>query len=580
MSNILKSIKGLFNKIPSWHQWQKIPSVLNKKERYFILGFVFLAIAGLFGWLISYNIQHTILVPAYGGSFSEGIVGSPQYINPILSQTSDADRDVSELIFSGLMQYDSKGNLIPDLAEKYSIGDSGKIYDFFLKKDVKWHDGQPFTADDVIFTINAIQNPTNRSPLRINWSSVQVEKIDDFTVRFKLNAPYAPFLANTTVGMLPSHIWKDISPEKFILAPENLLPVGTGHYELKKTKKDKDGFITYMELDAFGEYDSAIRPFIDKIYLYFYPSEEELIKAYNQGKIDNLALISNQNKNALKSVGIKSKEYELNLPRYFAIFFNQSNSTALSDKNVRLALNYATDKKEIIDKVLQGKGKQIDSPIPTNVLGDSNGLQTYEFNLDKAKEILEQNGWKDTDGDGIREKKNEKLAIGLVTTEMNQLRQSADIIKEQWAKVGVQVDITISNIGEIQQQYIRPREYQAILFGEVLGLDPDPYSFWHSSQKKDPGLNLALYDNAKVDTLLKDARQLVGNDQLRSAKYKEFQQLVINDAPVVFLYSPYQLYFTAKDIKGISVENIVLPSMRFVDIENWYIKTQRVKKEE
>jgi len=577
MSNFSQFIKRLSNKLPSWHQWQKIPSVLTKKERYFILGLGILTIASLLGWMISYNLKHTTAVPAYGGNFIEGIVGSPQYINPILSQTSDADRDVSQLIFSGLMQYDGKGNLIPDLAENFSIGDNGKTYDFFLKKDIKWHDGAQFNADDVVFTVNAIQNAVYRSPLRVNWAGVQVEKVDDFTVRFKLTTPYAPFLANTTVGILASHIWKDISPDKFLLAPENLAPVGTGPFQLKKTKKDKDGFITYMELDAFGDYSSPARPYIDKIFLNFYPSEEDLIKAYNQGKIDNFTLISNQNKNALKGLGMKSKEYELNLPRYFAIFFNQSNSTALSDKNVRLALNYATDKNEIIDKVLQSEGKQTDSPIPSSILGYNDGLQVYEFNLDKAKEILEQDGWKDTDNDGIREKKDEKLAIGLVTTEMNQLKQTADLIKEQWLKAGVQVDITVSNIGEIQQQYIRPREYQAILFGEVLGLDPDPYSFWHSSQKKDPGLNLALYDNSKVDTLLKDARQIVGNDTLRSQKYKDFQQLVINDAPVVFLYSPYQLYFTAKNIKGIGAENIVLPSQRFADIRHWYIKTQRVK---
>ncbi|MCX6814013.1 MAG: hypothetical protein NT078_02285, partial [Candidatus Azambacteria bacterium] len=147
------------------------------------------------------------------------------------------------------------------------------------------------------------------------------------------------------------------------------------------------------------------------------------------------------------------------------------------------------------------------------------------------------------------------------------------------AKVGAKVNVIISNIGEIQQEYIRPREYQAIIFGEVLGLDPDPYSFWHSSQKKDPGLNLALYDNQKVDVLLKDARQVVNNDELRAKEYEQFQQYVIDDAPVVFLYSPYQLYFTAKKIKGVEAENIVLPSKRFADIQKWYIKTQRIKKD-
>ncbi|MFZ5559840.1 MAG: ABC transporter substrate-binding protein [Patescibacteria group bacterium] len=577
MGKILQFIKRLLKVFPSWYQWQKIPSVLNKKERYFILGLLFLAILSLFGWLIFYNIRNTIVVPNYGGSFKEGIIGSPQYLNPVLSQTNDADRDVTELIFSGLMKYNSQGELVPDLAEKYAIGDQGKVYDFFLKKDIKWHDNQPFTAEDVVFTIQTIQNPDSRSPLRINWTGVEVEKIDDFTVRFKLKTPYAPFLANTTTGIIAKHIWEKILSEKFILAPENLEPIGTGHYKLKKFKKDKEGFINFIGLEAFGNYDSERRPFIEKIELYFYPDEESLIKAYNRNKIDNLSLLSIQNKSLLKRVKSKSNTQQLNLPRYFAVFFNQSKSKALSDKTVRLALNYAANKKEIIEKVLEGEGKPVESPIPSGVWGHTDETKIYNFDLEYAKNILEQAGWKDADNDGIREKKEEKLEIELITTELKQLQQTANLLSEQWSKIGARVNVKILNIAEIQQEYIRPREYQALLFGEVLGLDPDPYSFWHSSQKKDPGLNLALYDNKKIDELLKDARQTL-DQEARLKKYKEFQQILVDDVPVVFLYSSYHLYYTAKKIKGIEVENVVLPSKRFADIEKWYIKTQRIKK--
>jgi len=577
MRKFVQFIKRLFSKIPSWHQWQKIPSVLNKKERYFILGFLFLGIISLFGWLISYNIKNTIVVPNYGGSFREGIVDSPQYLNPILSQANDADRDVTELIFSGLMKYNSQGDLVPELAEKYAVGEQGKVYDFFLRKDIKWHDGQSLNADDVVFTIKAIQNPDSRSPLRASWKGVDVEKIDDFTVRFKLESPYAPFLANTTTGIIAKHIWEKILPEKFLLAQENFSPIGTGPYKLKKLKKDKEGFINYIKLEAFGDYGYDRRPFIEKLELYFYPDEESLIKAYNRNSIDNFGLLSIQNKTLLKRTKSKSYLYELNLPRYFAVFFNQTKSKALADKNVRLALNYATDKKEIIEKVLEGEGKPVDSPIPTGVWGHTDETKIYNFDTEYAKNILEQAGWKDTDNDGVREKKEDKLEFDLITTELQQLQQTANILQEQWSKIGAKVNVKILNIGGIQQENIRPREYQALLFGEVLGLDPDPYSFWHSSQKKDPGLNLALYDNKKVDELLKDARQNLNQDA-RLKDYKEFQQLVVDDAPVVFLYSSYHPYYAAKRIKGIEVKNVVLPSERFSDVEKWYIKTQRVKK--
>jgi len=564
-------------KFPSWQQWQKLPSVLTKKERYFILGLLIIAIVSLVIWLAVYNLKHTVVVANYGGSFKEGIVGSPQYLNPVLSEANDADRDVTELIFSGLMKYNNQGELVLDLAEKYAIGENGKIYDFFLKRDIQWHDKQPFTVDDVIFTIQTIQNPEYRSPLRINWTGVEVEKIDDYTVRFKLKTPYAPFLANTTVGIIAKHIWEKILPEKFLLVPENLEPIGTGPYKLKKIKKDKEGFVDYLKLEAFGQYEKN-RPFIEKIELYFYPDEESLIRAYNRAKIDNLSLISVQNESKLQGLR-KANVYQLSLPRYFAVFFNQSKSKVLSDKTVRLALNYATNKQEIINKVLNGEGQVVNSPIPAGVWGHSDEIKVYEWAIDHANNILEIAGWKDEDEDGIREKEEEKLEIELITTELKELQQVANLLQEQWSKIGAQINVKILNIGEIQQEHIRPREYQALLFGEVLGLDPDPYSFWHSSQKRDPGLNLALYDNSKVDTLLRNARQDL-DPESRAEKYKEFQQLVVEDVPVVFLYSSYHLYVVDKKIKGLTIKSIVLPSKRFVDIQDWYIKTRRVKKDD
>ena len=240
-------------KLPTIHQWQKLPSVLNKKERYFIIGFAILAILSCSSWIIVHRLNTTVVAPAYGGSFSEGIVGNPQYINPILSQANDSDRDVTELIFSGLTKYNSKGEIVPNLAEKYSIGDNGKLYEFFLRKDVKWHDGKPFNADDVIFTINTIQNPDFRSPLRVNWVGVEVERVDDYTIKFTLKNAYAPFLANTTIGIIAKHIWEKIPSTDFSLSPENLNPVGTGPYKLNKIKKDNEGFINYINLKAFGD---------------------------------------------------------------------------------------------------------------------------------------------------------------------------------------------------------------------------------------------------------------------------------------------------------------------------------------
>jgi len=369
IKKIIKFLKKILQFFPSKQQWRRLPSVLNKKERYFILGFLFLIVISLIAWIIAYNTSDTIIVPKQGGEFKEGIVGSPQYLNPVLGQVNDADRDVNELIFSGLMKYNGKGELIFDLAESYAIGDKGKVYEFFLKKDIKWHDNQPFTADDVVFTILTIQNPEYRSPLRINWTGVQVEKVDDWTVRFTLNTPYAPFLANTTIGIIAKHVWENILPESFSLALENLSPIGTGPYKMGKIKKDNEGFVEYIQLELFEQ-----KAFIEKIHLYFYPDEESLIRAYNKGVVDNINLMSAQQKSLIKGFG-GTKVYKLNLPRYFAVFFNQSNSKVLSDKNVRLALNYATNKEEIINQVLGGEARPVNSPLPEGTWGHTDEIK-------------------------------------------------------------------------------------------------------------------------------------------------------------------------------------------------------------
>ncbi len=579
---IKKSFKKFLKKWPSWGQWKKLPSLLTQKERYFVLGLIVLIIASLLTWYISYRTTHTVAMPKPGGSYTEGTIGTPQYINPILSQTNDADQDAVELIFSGLMKYDSKGNLVPDLAERYAVGENGKVYDFFLRKDVKWHDDQSFTAEDVIFTIKAIQNPDYRSPLFINWQGIEIEKLDDYTVRFTLKNAYAPFSNNTTVGIIPKHIWEKIQPVEFFLAEANLKPIGTGPYKFKKIEKDKRGSVETLHLEANKNYHLG-RPYINDIALKFFIDEDSLIGAYNRGKVDGLGFVSAQNKSYLITKK-KLNTHQLKLPRYFAVFFNQSKSKALSDKTVRLALNYATDKQEIINKALGEEAVAVHTPIPPGVFGYTTETKVYEFALDHANNLLDAADWHKNEETGIREKVLESgedptpLEITLITTEWPELEQVAGIIQAQWSKIGARIEVKILSIAEIQQDYIRPRTYQALLFGEVLGAEPDPFPFWHSSQKRDPGLNLALYHNSDVDKLLAEARATF-DPEIRKEKYKEFQKLVVEDAPVVFLYNPYYLYPVSKKVKGIEIENIALPSKRFSGIEDWYIKTTRIKKE-
>ena len=563
---------------PKRKQWAHLPKILSPKERWLVLGFFFVILFSLMSLAVKDYLDKTEALPDYGGTYEEGIIGQPRFLNPVLAQTNDADRDLTQIIFSSLLKHDGRGNLIPDLAKNYEIKENGLVYEFFLKENIKWHDGETLTADDIVFTINTIQNPEYKSPLRINWNGVKVEKIDDYAVRFKLNNIYAPFLHNMTVGILPKHLWAGISAQNFHLAQYNHEPVGSGPYKFKELKQNKSGVIQSIELKKNKDFYLK-DPYIENLIFEFFQNEETAIQALNKKQVDGLNFFSaaQQSKIQNKSANI----YRINLPRYYAVFFNQTKTKVLSDKTARLALAYATDKKEIIEKILNNEGLIADSPLLPNSLGYTKEIKIYDFAPEHAKNILRADGWKDTDGDGILEKKinneNLKFEITLVTADWPELIKAANLIKEQWGKIGAKINLEIAGLGAIQEDYIRPREYQAILFGEVLGSDPDPFAFWHSSQKRDPGLNLALYDNEKIDKVLEEARQNL-DKKIRIEKYEEFQKLLVDDVPAVFLYSPAYLYPVNKKVKGVSLENLPLPSYRFSQIENWYIKTKRVEK--
>ncbi|OGZ38933.1 MAG: hypothetical protein A3E90_03020 [Candidatus Portnoybacteria bacterium RIFCSPHIGHO2_12_FULL_40_11] len=563
---------------PKRKQWAHLPKILSPKERWLVLGLFFVILFSLMSLAVKDYLDKTEALPDYGGTYEEGIIGQPRFLNPVLAQTNDADRDLTQIIFSSLLKHDGRGNLIPDLAKNYEIKENGLVYEFFLKENIKWHDGETLTADDIVFTINTIQNPEYKSPLRINWNGVKVEKIDDYAVRFKLNNIYAPFLHNMTVGILPKHLWAGISAQNFHLAQYNHEPVGSGPYKFKELKQNKSGVIQSIELKKNKDFYLK-DPYIENLIFEFFQNEETAIQALNKKQVDGLNFFSaaQQSKIQNKSANI----YRINLPRYYAVFFNQTKTKVLSDKTARLALAYATDKKEIIEKILNNEGLIADSPLLPNSLGYTKEIKIYDFAPEHAKNILRADGWKDTDGDGILEKKinneNLKFEITLVTADWPELIKAANLIKEQWGKIGAKINLEIAGLGAIQEDYIRPREYQAILFGEVLGSDPDPFAFWHSSQKRDPGLNLALYDNEKIDKVLEEARQNL-DKKIRIEKYEEFQKLLVDDVPAVFLYSPAYLYPVNKKVKGVSLENLPLPSYRFSQIENWYIKTKRVEK--
>lgn len=574
MKEILKSLKW-----PTKYQWSQIFKISSKKELTVLLISAIILFGSIAAIGINYYYKNSVVSPGIGGTYSEALVGTVQYLNPLLSSTNEIDRDITRLVFAGLLKYDANGNLIPDLAEKYTILDDGKTYEVKLKQKIYWHDQKPLNADDVIFTIETLQDPAYRSPERKGWEGVTVEKVDDYTVRFKLKNAYAPFLQKLTLGLIPKHIWETIQPENFTLNENNLKPIGAGPYQFESIEKTKSGLVKSIKFKIHNQHYTK-SGFIEHVNFLIYQSQDEAVKALSYGDVDGLGLFSAQDKTKVPG---DTKIYSVEIPRYYSIYFDSERNNLLADKTIRQALAESIDKNELVKKILLGEGSAIDSPLPQNIFGDSSSIVKYNFNIDTAKSILKKSGWTDKNNDGVREKtvaidkktnKDIPLQISLTTADLPELNNVAQFIKDSWQKIGVKVDITTVNIGTIQSETIKQRDYQALLFGNVLRLTPDPYSFWHSSQKRDPGLNLSLYDNKTVDGLLLDARQDMNADT-RKQKLNQFQKIVTEDIGAIFLYSPNYLYAVSSRIHGINLNLLALPSERFAQIENWYIDTQR-----
>lgn len=508
-------------------------------------------------------------------------MGNPRYINPVLASVNDADRDLTRLIFSGLYKYDGSGNLIPDLADSYSISSDGKVYDFTLKQNIKWHDGKSFDASDVVFTIESIKNPINRSPERRNFEGMDVEKIDDWHVRFTMKNSYPQFLSKMTIGIIPRHAWSKIDAENFALADLNLKPIGTGPYMFKSIEKSKNGTVRKIVLTASDKYYGK-KAYITNLTLYFYPDTDSMQNSLASHEINGMNFLLGVDKKKIDMGDYNI--YSVSQPQYYAIFFNQVQNEALKDIVVRRALAQAIDRNNIINKVFDGEARLVNGPlIPEISKLKLNILPGIDYSIDQAKKMLDDGGWTDKNNDGLREKtvavskttnRDIPLKIILTTANWPELVQIAELIKESWKALGASAEVVTVDLDTIQSDVITPRQFEGLLFGNSLTLDPDPFSFWHSSQKKSPGLNLAQYDNKVVDTLLSEARQELNSDS-RLQKLNQFQKLVTDDIPAIFLFSKNYLFVVSKKVKGIDINIASMPSDRYFLIENWYIKVSR-----
>lgn len=519
-------------------------------------------------------------VPMRGGEITEGIVGTPRFVNPVLA-SSDADQDVVSLVYSGLLRKHADGTLTPDLAERYEISKDGLVYTFILKDKIFFHDGTPVTADDVVFTINKVRDGVIKSPQKVNWDGVTVQKTDNKTLVFTLKQPYATFLENTTLGIMPAALWENSPIE---LNSANTNPIGSGPYMVKSISKHSSGTIASYELVPFKKFALGV-PYIEDITLHFYGSEEDMVRALEDGSIEQVSSITPSNANSLQD---KNSIQSSMLPRIFGLFFNQNQNQLFIDKTIVAAIDQAIDKDRIIRDVLFGYGVAIDDPIPPNMIAyqklEEEAKVSREETLKAVAESLAKDGWtKGEDGFLVKTTtdKNKKttvpLEFSISTGNAPELSEAALLIQEDLQEIGMKVDVKTFEVGNLNQGVIRPRKYDALLFGQIINHESDLFAFWHSSQRKDPGLNVAMYTNAKVDSILEDAF-ITTDEETRIKKYAQFEDEIKKDMPAVFLYSPNFIYVVSNDLKGISIDHIISPGDRFADVYSWYTETEDVWK--
>ncbi len=504
--------------------------------------------------------KNTKVVPARGGEYREGMTGQPKYINPVLAAT-DADKALVRLVFSNL----------PDIADTIASDKNGQSWKVRLKENIRWSDGEKITADDVIFTVATLQNPESQSPLFTAWQGVSANRASELEIQFNLAAPYPLFSENLkNLYLVPKHIFGETPPANWRLSDYNFQPIGSGPYKIDSYEKQPNGFIAAYRLSANKNYSGAA-PFIPNVLFRFFSNAGDLVKDFNAGMIDGFG---DPGQDLAEKIKRPYRTIAFHLPSYYAVFLNQSQNIALKENAVRTALSLAVDREALIVDALRGGGTPVTGPFPPFILSDESSTAPAP---DAARDLLERNGWK-LNADGVREKTMNKkgIALGfdLVVPKVPFLVKTADALKKSWGGIGVKINLVALAPEEIASRIIKNREYQALLFGNVLGPAFDLYPFWHSTERFYPGLNLALYASKQTDQSIESIRKNA-NAEKRSGQMRELRALIAGDAPAVFLYSPDYSYITTKDLKGVSAGILPDPADRFRAAPEWYVKTTR-----
>ena len=561
------------NRLFSLSYFLTIIETARTSDRWLLRILLLVTFAAFIWFILAVNNSVSVTGVSAGGTITEGIVGTPRFVNPVLALTR-ADQDMTALVYSGLMKLDADGRLVPDLAESISVSPDGTTYTVTLRSDATFHDGTPVTVDDILLTIALAQNDELKSPLRADWSGVIAEAIDGETILITITEPYTPFIENFTLGILPEHIWRDIPIEQIPFSEFNTTPIGSGPFSIANAVFSRSGTVESYELSAANGYN---QPLVGDIEVLFFSNETALLEAIEQDIIDTTAYLSAQAVQDLDAT--QWNVMESALPRTFGLFFNQNRSTVLRDSAVREALEIVIDRDELLINSLAGGGIpssqaiiQSETTLESQEVSRQLAATSTSVRIESARSLLEDADWTQSES-GTWEKETEdgtiQLEVVIRTANTDELDAVASYVTNAWTELGVSVQTEQYEQTDLVQSVIRPRDFSVLLFGLDVGRSQDLYPFWHSSQQDDPGLNIAQYANISVDDLLSEARTSQ-DPAARTKALVEASNIISQERPAIFLFQPTSLYSTKTDVSVVPVMSIASPSDRFSTVTQWH----------
>ena len=521
---------------------------------------------------------YTGLRPTVGGVYVEGLVGRVTNFNPIYASSS-ADRSVSRLVFANLFDYGSQGRLRPVLAESLSVDEKSQQYVVKLRPDLRWHDGQPLTADDVIFTVKTIQNADAESPLRVDWDGVSVAKIDDLSLKFTLEASFSPFVANLVLPVLPEHLLASIEARQLRSDAFSLQPVGSGPFVFERlaplagANPDRREFRIQLRRNAdWPAVSGRQAPLVDGLHFWVVPTAGRLTELFNQGQISGAF-------NLVESgINLDNSDYQvvdLNLMNGVYLFFKNS-SPLLAEPEMRQALASALDPAALIGTLEEGH-QRIFGPLLPEHAGYALKGRPPPYDLEAARLLLGELGWQNRDGGWFKD--DRQLSLSLTTQKDTPYEVLARAVRDQLGELGITVALDLRAAETVPLEILQQHNYgDMLIYGLDLGGDADVYSYWHSSQIDSHSvlrLNLSEYRSEEADEALEVARSRSQPD-IRQRRYADFQRVWMADLPALALYRFQLRYYTLGDIDGPrSGQLLVHASDRFLEVESWAVVKQR-----